>query len=143
MECRSLVPGTMAHFRPLVHPMKLPTTLVTLNRESPGGSRSRVMRMLPILLLAAIALSGCAPTWPKPAPANCPKHHQPLESRTMYAPPAGTMIDPSDEYLEVGMRVGDQLPYVIPFRFAEKRSSDFPVRYRVRFCPVCEIGMAQ
>ena len=59
----------------------------------------------------------------------------------MFAPPANTNVDPSEDYLRAATHVGDRFPYCIPFGFAQGRSDIFQVRHRVFYCPTCEQGM--
>ena len=93
------------------------------------------------LVVAGAFSSACASTWPDTAPKVCPKHHEELQSRIMFAVPKGTNIDPSDHYLDVATGVEDEFPYVVPFSLAQRRTPDFPLRRHLRFCPVCERGM--
>jgi hypothetical protein len=94
-----------------------------------------------VFALLTFALSSCTATWPDKAPKVCPRHYQILQSRTMFAASADTHVDPSEEYLDVATRVGDNFPYCIPFSFSPERTSTFTTRYRVRYCPACELGM--
>ena len=97
-------------------------------------------RLLVFSVIVA-ALPGCASTWPRPRPVACPKHHIPLQSRTMFAPLSTTRVDPSEDYIDVMTRVGDRFPYSIPFGFSGGRTDTFPVRYRVYYCSECEQGL--
>jgi hypothetical protein len=101
--------------------------------------------MSPIRLIifstAGATLLGCAETWPHERPAVCPKHQISLQSRILFAPSHGTIVDPPVENVDVMIRIGDRFPYSIPFGFSRGRTETFPVRCQVFYCPVCEQGV--
>ena len=98
-----------------------------------------------LIIFSAIGATmlGCAETWPHERPAVCPKHQISLESQILFAPSRATIVDPSLDYLDVMIRIGDRFPYSIPFGFSRGRTKTFPVRCQVFYCPVCEQAVQQ